>query len=213
MAMDYVSESYGDFGIQGLRYRHKTFFLGFLQWLNRQDHLINSPRTFDRVHSRLETNLSRPELHELTDLMRNLSAEKIKFPAVTGRISSAGDRHLSASRVKKMLPRPLKEIIRQAEPLEEIQVQVLNGAGINGLAQDLRTFLQKHPRIDVIDVGNADRYDYQTTRVIDRSNNPQAAYRVLEILKTGQYMSESSNEMLVDVTVIGGRDLRNTEFE
>lgn len=212
MTLDYVSSSYSDFGIQGLRYRHKTFFLGILTWLRTHPSLRNHKRTVEIFDQFLETNLVPKELKSLSEELLQSSADKIKFPAI-GRLETGEQQtgvRIQGEKIKRMLPRPLKEIINEAEPQEIIRVQVLNGAGIAGLAGDVRDFLQSYSRVDVVEVGNAQRYDHQTTKVIDRSNNPESAYRVLEILNNGEYESDPSKDLMVDVTVIAGRDLRSS---
>lgn len=210
MVMDYVTDSYSEFGLQGIRYRHKTFLLGLLHWLKQSPELRNNHQTFSSVKRILRTNLSTGEIKRLLEELLDTSIEKIKIPALSSppQDNASEASRIRAKQIQRMLPRPLKKIIQRAKPQEIIRVQVLNGAGLPGLAGEIRDLLQEYSRVDVVEIGNADHYDHQTTKVIDRSGNPEAAYRVLEILNNGEFESKPSEDLMLDVTVITGRDLR-----
>lgn len=207
MARDYLVRAYQKRGERGLRFRHKMFFLGSIAWLRENEHLIQPPLTRQLLDN-METNLHGGELKTSLDLLANLDPEKVKFPAVVPGTGDTGTETIDQQQVSNMLPRPLKEIVKTSEPRKTIKVQVLNGAGIRGLAGALRDRLQHMEGIDVVDVGNASRYGYRVTRIIDRSGNPQSAYRIHKILGTGEVEQQPSKQLMVDVTVIAGRDLK-----
>jgi len=57
-----------------------------------------------------------------------------------------------------------------AARLENARVAVLNGAGVEGLASDAAEYLQQQG-LTIVQVANADRHDYDKSRVIVHSPN------------------------------------------
>lgn len=86
-----------------------------------------------------------------------------------------------------------------------IRVEVLNGSGVNkagyGLAEVLR-----EKGFDVVAIGNADRSDYEETLVLDRVGESKWALAVAEELGTEPAFRQRNDDLLLDVTVILGRD-------
>ncbi len=209
MAHDYASTAYEEYDEQGRRYRHKTLFLSMLRWSHRHEQTVRDSSFLKAVHDRVETNLTLDDLERMADVMVEMQETKVKFPGPL-RLKTVDDQSgvVGPKTVENMFPKPLRRIIRKSEPQEEIQVQVLNGAGVANLGGVVRDFLQPREGIDVVEVGNAERFNYETTQIIDRSNNPQSADRIRDILGSGQIVSEPSDRLLVDVTVIAGHDLK-----
>ncbi|HET9887766.1 MAG TPA: LytR C-terminal domain-containing protein [bacterium] len=87
-----------------------------------------------------------------------------------------------------------------------VRVEVLNGSGIAraGLdaAEDLRA-----SGFDVVDIRNADRSDYEETIVLDRVGVSDYAESVSHSLGVGEPCLQRNDDLLLEVTVILGRDL------
>jgi hypothetical protein len=88
---------------------------------------------------------------------------------------------------------------------ETIRVEVLNGSGVYkaglGLAMELR-----RQGFDVVTIGNADHSGYAETLVLDRVGMPEHADSVVRRLGFGRALQQRNEELLVDVTVILGKD-------
>jgi hypothetical protein len=93
---------------------------------------------------------------------------------------------------------------------ESAKVAVLNGAGEEGLATQFSERV-KALGLDVVEIGNADRMDYPTTRIIDYTGNPYTTHYLLESmgLTQGQILSQINTESEVDIAVIVGYDWQN----
>jgi len=63
--------------------------------------------------------------------------------------------------------------VYQANPIQNIKVEVLNGCGIKGIAARTADFLRTH-QVDVVRSDNADRYDYPNTVIISRNENVES---------------------------------------
>ena len=87
-----------------------------------------------------------------------------------------------------------------------IRVQVRNGSGVSGAAGEVTTFLRE-AGFDVVDYGNADRFDYERTRIIDRTGSAVAAREIAAMLPGVPIESSPDPTLFLDVTIVIGRDL------
>ena len=87
-----------------------------------------------------------------------------------------------------------------------IRVSVRNGSGIAGAAERMTVHLRREG-FDVVDFGNAERFDYPRTIVIDRSGKPAFAREVAATLQGVPIESAPDPTLFLDVTVRIGRDL------
>lgn len=88
-----------------------------------------------------------------------------------------------------------------------IQVEVRNGAGVDGLAARTTQFLRDRG-FDVVDVGNYSSFNQQQSVVIDRVGNKEAARKVAEALglPASRVRQEIRRQYYLDASVVLGRD-------
>lgn len=88
-----------------------------------------------------------------------------------------------------------------------IQLEVLNGCGESGVANNFTTHLRNNG-FDVVEVGNFERFDVEKTFVISRSSSPNNARRVANALGISEQniIREESSDFYLDVTVVLGKD-------
>lgn len=90
-----------------------------------------------------------------------------------------------------------------------IQVEVLNGCGVSGVAEKFTDLLRKK-KFDVVQVGNYISYDMDNTLVIDRVGNMVNAEKVavaLGIDNKNVIMQKNDNYFL-DVSLVIGKDYK-----
>lgn len=85
------------------------------------------------------------------------------------------------------------------------RVEVLNGAGRSGFAKAATTRLRDLGH-DVVLFGNADRFDYARSEVIERREAPGAARAVADALGIADVRRDPDPALEVDATVILGAD-------
>jgi hypothetical protein len=88
---------------------------------------------------------------------------------------------------------------------ERVRVEVLNGAGVPGLARDVTRDLRA-AGFDVVYYGNATRSDQDSTLVIDRIGNPAAAAAVAAALGVMRVETALDTTLYLEATVVLGRD-------
>lgn len=88
-----------------------------------------------------------------------------------------------------------------------IQVEVLNGCGVSGIANAYTSVLRKNG-FDVVETGNFDHFDIKKTMIISRSGVMANAFRVADALgvKPLHVIHEESPDFFLDVTVVIGQD-------
>lgn len=92
-------------------------------------------------------------------------------------------------------------------PDQRPQVEVLNGCGVSGIAAQAQEYLRDLD-FDVVNVDNATAFDYEETLVIDRGGDERIARRVARLLGTDNVIRQIRPELMLQVTVILGRDYR-----
>ena len=90
---------------------------------------------------------------------------------------------------------------------EVIQVQILNGCGVAGVADRFTDFLRLKG-FDVVDRGNYTSFDVEKTLIIDRLGNMANAGKTAEILGADKsaVIQQLNEDYFLDVTIIIGKD-------
>ncbi len=88
---------------------------------------------------------------------------------------------------------------------ERVQIEVLNGTRIDGLARRMTRKLRERG-VDVVFFGSAPTSTTDSTMVIARRGDVAAAERVRDLLGVGKVIDAPAAQLLVDVTVVLGRD-------
>tara|TARA_S200000501_G_C20862652_1_gene760572 strand:+ start:1780 stop:2328 length:549 start_codon:yes stop_codon:yes gene_type:complete len=90
---------------------------------------------------------------------------------------------------------------------EKISIQILNGCGAKGLAEDYSVFLIKEGH-NVIEKENASNHDFKKTEIIIRNSNRLAAYNIAELIGISEknISADPNPNLQCDLTLIIGKD-------
>lgn len=88
-----------------------------------------------------------------------------------------------------------------------IQVEVLNGCGITGVAEKFTNYLRGE-NFDVVQVGNYNSFDINNTLIVDRTGNKSNAVKVAEAMgvDSKNIIQQINNDYFLDVSLIIGKD-------
>lgn len=102
--------------------------------------------------------------------------------------------------------------IETAKPSAIVQVEILNGSGIGGLANRAADYL-RGKGIDVVRYGNYDKGIIEKTLAINRSENLANAKLVAKLLgiKNSNIIEIQNPDLVIDVTIIIGLDYQELE--
>lgn len=91
-----------------------------------------------------------------------------------------------------------------------IQVEVLNGCGVSGVAEKLTDHLRSN-NIDVVNLGNYRSFEIENSIIIGRNEKIRNAEIVAAIvgLDNQSIIQQINPDYLLDVTFILGKDYRN----
>lgn len=94
-----------------------------------------------------------------------------------------------------------------------IQLEVLNGCGVSGIATKFTDKLREYG-FDVVETGNYDHFDVSNSFVISRNGRMENANRVASALGISQeqIIREQSPDFYLDVTLIIGSDYESLNF-
>jgi len=99
-----------------------------------------------------------------------------------------------------------KEKVTWAEnPSFDIRIQVLNGCGTEGVAEEVASCL-RDAGFDIVGTGNADAFDYDHTLVVDRCGLMYKAVKVGKVLQCDRVMVHRIAAPATDVAVVVGSD-------
>jgi len=87
-----------------------------------------------------------------------------------------------------------------------LTVEVLNATTVDGLAREVTRLLRRRG-IDVVSFGTAATHDLDSTRIVVRRGDSGAVRRVRDALGTGRITVELDGRLLLDASVLVGRDL------
>ncbi|SVB33383.1 uncharacterized protein METZ01_LOCUS186237 [marine metagenome] len=93
---------------------------------------------------------------------------------------------------------------------QRVQVEVLNGCGIQGISQQVRKYLRSQG-FDVVYIANAENFDFPETVVLDRRGGREVSDESLSVataMGTPHFIQQKNEDRLVDVTVVVGQDYR-----
>jgi hypothetical protein len=90
-----------------------------------------------------------------------------------------------------------------------IQVEVLNGCGVTGIAEKITDHLRAN-KIDVVNLGNYRSFDIENSIIICRNEKILNAKKVAAIvgLDENSIIQQTNPDYLLDVTFILGKDYR-----
>jgi len=92
----------------------------------------------------------------------------------------------------------------------QIQVEVLNGCGVEGIADRFTDYLRKN-NIDVVQMSNYISYDIEKSIVIDRTGNMANAYKIADVLGIDKksVIQQINKNYFLDASIIIGKDFNN----
>lgn len=93
-----------------------------------------------------------------------------------------------------------------------LTVEVLNATDVDGLGREVARRLRRQG-IDVVYFGSSSRKDLDSTRIIVRRGDTSAARPIRRALGTGRVGIELDSRLLLDASVLVGRDLAPVSLE
>ncbi|MBC7332232.1 MAG: LCP family protein [Synergistetes bacterium] len=209
-ALQYVRFRNDPEGDIGRIRRQKKFLEAVFNKLSKEEVVKKLPSLALEAIKFVKTDFTPEQIFYLLSLFKNISLNQIKWFMVPGKpdlIDGVSYWLPDLDRLNLVLKSSFKEDRFVFEDERTITVEVLNGNGVYGGAASVARILEGYG-YRIVRIGNADRFDYSITRVIDNTGEKVAiARKITEILGYGVFSSERK-ESQADITIILGKDMR-----
>lgn len=220
-ALQYVRfrhDRFGDVGYEivdgkrvaaGRVVRQQKFSRALARHMLQMQNLPKLPSLVAEMYEKdyVETDMSLRDMKEMIQIARDVLPEDMEMDTVPGEPQTIGggsywiaDLEETARVVARLL-----EFRPQAESTA-FDVEVLNGSGVEGRAHKIADALQSMG-YQVVSVGNADRFDYERSRIICRNGVTPGVKQLAQVISCTE-ITETANGAAApaEVTVIVGKD-------
>ncbi len=201
------------------RGRHQKFTQSLLKRIGERVDYLVTDSVFSFFDSSIDTNLSSRALESFVKEMQRLNTDYIVPKHVHGDRVMVDEKELLFPHYKGNL---IRESIRQTlESLANTEIvggddlmvtlEVLNGTNNTGLAERTARLLADFG-YDVVRFGNADRNDYEHTRIVANTPDSGPARQVAGLIQCDSVDTKEDTELpqvnntAIDVTIILGMD-------
>lgn len=147
---------------------------------------------------------------------RNLSSQDLYFNAIISFLAVLLLVLLASLFTRIIYPRIVTERDDSNSELisEIIQIEVLNGCGVNGIANNFTSLLRTNG-FDVVETGNFDNFDVEKSMVISRSGTMKHAYQIAKVLGIEEVhvLREESDDYYLDASIVIGADYESLNID
>ncbi|MDR2484861.1 MAG: LCP family protein [Treponema sp.] len=177
-AQTYVTYELPEENYEVVVFRRQRFFLGFIKRLGEQNEVLKNGLITPIYQGLIKTGMTQRIRTRLFDEYAGIDMERVNIQSVGGNIREISGKTLlfpyyDGNLIKEIVRQTLGGLTRQSEGVftdRVFTVEVLNGTATVGLAGRTAELIRGFG-YDVISIGNADRNDYESTVIIDRSGN------------------------------------------
>lgn len=178
----------------------QKFMKAFAKTLLRPNTLLKLPKIIDVVQRSIDTDITPLEMASLANLARQLKMENISMYTIPGE-----GKYISGISYYIPYQAKMNELVDQIfYGDKDIKVAVLNGNGAKGIASKVAEKLESEG-FKVVEIANADNFDYDTTTIIYPKENRDDAEKLAKILVTADMMEQTTDSTTL-TTVIVGKD-------
>ena len=89
--------------------------------------------------------------------------------------------------------------------LPAIRIRILNGCGFKGAAAEMRNHLSQY-NVDIVGIGNADRFVYDKTIIVVKQDDHQDLERLMRYTDIDRRVYALSDDSVESFQIIVGRD-------
>lgn len=97
--------------------------------------------------------------------------------------------------------------IEDEEILPAIRIRILNGCGHRNAASDFNNFMRRH-NVDVIGIGNADKFIYDKSIIVVKRDDPQDLKRLMRYSGIKRRVFAIDDHSTESFQIILGKDFR-----
>ena len=189
--------------------RQRQFIAATIEQLLRPSSITKLPSLVQQVWNMVDTNVSLDKVLPLAVAATRFSEDKVQTSVVPGTAGTMGGASYWLPDSQRLTNVTASLLYGEPPPLT---VEILNGNGRSGEGGQARDVLQSNG-MEVVNLGNADRFDYSQTlvRIYDPTHQTQA--EKIAGLVNGEVILEENGSHRADATVILGQNFSTTGSE
>jgi len=215
----------GEKALQLVRFRHgyaeqdlervkvqREFLLAMFEKAKNPSTSLKIHRILKTINQYVETNIPPVTMLKYADYILKLDKENIKTATLPGT-----PQYVNGIAYYITDPQEIQEFIANLDSNvddktnevavnKNIKIEVLNGGGIPGAAAKTADLL-KQQGYDVVKIGNVIGTTYNTTQIINRTDNKEVVENLKKILKNAIVVEDTNANSNVDVTIILGTNI------
>ncbi|SDG59559.1 transcriptional attenuator, LytR family [Thermoanaerobacter thermohydrosulfuricus] len=214
----------GEKALQLVRFRHgyaeqdlervkvqREFLLAMFQKAKDPSTLLKIHRILKTINQYVETNIPPTTMLKYADYLLKLDKDNIKTATLPGTPQYIDGVAYYITDPQKVLQfmdnlNDERDDTAIAANKKDIKIEVLNGGGIPGAATKTADLL-KQQGYDVVKIGNVIGTTYNTTQIINRTDDKKIVEDLKKILKNAIVVEDTNGDSNVDITIILGKNI------
>lgn len=214
----------GEKALQLVRFRHgyaeqdlervkvqREFLLAMFQKAKDPSSLLKIHRILKTINQYVETNIPPTTMLKYADYLLKLDKDNIKtatLPGTSQYIDGVAYYITDPQEVLQFMDNlnDERDDTAIAANKKDIKIEVLNGGGIPGAATKTADLL-KQQGYDVVKIGNVVGTTYNTTQIINRTDDKKIVEDLRKILKNAIVVEDTNGDSNVDITIILGKNI------
>jgi anionic cell wall polymer biosynthesis LytR-Cps2A-Psr (LCP) family protein len=204
-------------------FRRQRLFLSFLHRQIQMNEKLNNPAAAKMYHSFFRTSMNKRAMMLLFSEFVRIDTDRTNIQSVGGNLREVSGQmlvipHWEGNLVKEVVRQTLGTLTSELEDYlidSALTVEVLNGTDVNGLAGKTAEMIRNFG-YDVISIGNADRSNYESTVIIQRSGDDAMVKSFADVIRCNNIRREitpneketagQSVEYKADITLLIGKN-------
>ena len=204
-ALEYIRFRYDKLGDLGRIKRQQKLAVALIKKMMNFDSIIKIPQLLEGIKEYIATNIKVQDVIALANLFKGVNQEKFRIETVHGNpVYIEGVSYLKPD-VEEVQQR-VKSLIYGKN--SGVKVEVLNGNGMAGVAHKIAKELELQG-FEVVNIANADNFDYQKTRIIVYSKKVNLDNEFKRLFNDFEIVKRYQTQDGLDLVIILGKDMIN----
>jgi anionic cell wall polymer biosynthesis LytR-Cps2A-Psr (LCP) family protein len=204
----YITYEFAEEGRDLAYFRRQRFFSGLIKRLGEKIEYLKKPSVAQLYQPLLKTSMDQRTWTRFFDELARIDMDRVNSYSVQGVIREVSGKSLlfplyDGSLIKEVVHQSMAALTRRQEGVVSdrvFTVEILNGTSVTGLAGRTADLLRGFG-YDVISIGNADRNDYETTQIVDRSGDETMVKTFGDIIRCQNILLDTHAEDNIELGI------------
>lgn len=202
-SLQYIRFRHDNLGDLGRIKRQQKLALAVIEKMMNFDSIIKIPQISEEMKGYMETDIKVQDAIALANLFKGINQEEFKIETIQAKpIYIEGISYLEPD-IEEVRQR-VKSLIYSKN--SGMKLEVLNGNAMFGIATRVAKDLELQG-FEIVNIGNADRFDYEKTKIIVYSKKVNLDSEFKELFNDFEIVKENQTNTNLDLVIILGKDM------